>query len=147
MTHSVCSFCHSVCWNTHAITFILQINFGLFLWLYRGYQQIVRILSSHPDCDLNRPNKHGQTPLCTAVREGHVEVVKTLVSAGSDLEWSDTERKSPLIAGVERSQEGTAKVLIESGNWRKGTDRVEWVQERYLFSKLRTHRTLMELGQ
>ncbi|KAJ1470056.1 ankyrin repeat-containing domain protein [Baffinella frigidus] len=46
--------------------------------------------------ELDRVDKNGRTPLASAVRSGHAEVVRTLVASGADANRADSAGWTPL---------------------------------------------------
>lgn len=46
---------------------------------YNGYLEIVRLLLSQPDIDVNKPNKKNSTPLIEACRKGRTDIVRLMV--------------------------------------------------------------------
>ena len=50
---------------------------------------MTQVLIDRPEIQLNRPNTHGQIPLHLAAQNGHLELTRMLVKAGSDLDYAD----------------------------------------------------------
>jgi ankyrin repeat protein len=55
--------------------------------------------------DLNRKNKAGETPLALAVRGGHVEMLKLLLTAGADVNQADHQGQTPLSLMIKKYTE------------------------------------------
>ena len=59
--------------------------------------QVTQVLIDRREIQVNRPNTHGQIPLHLAAQNGHLELARMLVQAGSDLDFADLIGKSGFI--------------------------------------------------
>ena len=50
---------------------------------------MTQVLIDRPEIELNLPNTHGLIPLHLAAQNGHLELSRMLVQAGSDLDFAD----------------------------------------------------------
>ena len=50
---------------------------------------MTQVLIDRPEIQLTKPNTHGQTALHLAAQNGHLELSRMLVQAGSDLDYAD----------------------------------------------------------
>ena len=53
--------------------------------------------------------------MCTASRNGQIDVVRSLLDHGSDIEEKDSDRRTPLAVASKFGQLEVAKLLIERG--------------------------------
>ncbi len=60
-------------------------------------------------------NRGGMSALMFAARDGHIDVVRTLLKAGADPEFTDPDGSTALIVALMNGHWDTAKLLIESG--------------------------------
>ena len=63
----------------------------------------------------NPRNKTGETELMQAVKEGRLDVIKTLLDQGVDLEESDSDGRTALMHGIIKRQIEAVKILLEAG--------------------------------
>lgn len=71
-------------------------------------------------CDLSARDGHGSTPLMLAAGRGLLEVVKTLVAKGVEVNVLDDDGWTALACAVDAKQEECALYLLEeaSASWR-----------------------------
>ncbi|KAL6070270.1 Fem-1 b [Balamuthia mandrillaris] len=89
-------------------------NPPLFGAILSGNLEIVRVLVEN-SCDLNRPNKDGETCLHWAAREGMTRLVEFLVEHGAEMEARSNKQLTPLQVAVLEGQEGVKDVLLKRG--------------------------------
>ncbi|KAL6058165.1 Arf-GAP with coiled-coil, ANK repeat and PH domain-containing protein [Balamuthia mandrillaris] len=89
-------------------------NPPLFGAILSGNLEIVRVLVEN-SCDLNRPNKDGETCLHWAAREGMTRLVEFLVEHGAEMEVRSNKQLTPLQVAVLEGQEGVKDVLLKRG--------------------------------
>jgi len=77
------------------------------------------------------PTPGGKTALLYATREGHLDAVQILVSAGAQLEKSDADGVTPLLTAVLNGQLATARWLIDRG---ANVNAVDWYGETSLWA-------------
>jgi len=65
--------------------------------------------------DVNKVDDQGATPLTSAARQRHPEMVELLVRLGANVNEPNKDGMTPLIAGVMRDHVPTIKVLLEKG--------------------------------
>src|SRR6516164_416525 len=65
--------------------------------------------------DVNKVDDQGATPLTSAARQRHPEMVALLVRLGANVNEPNKDGMTPLIAGVMRDHVPTIKVLLEKG--------------------------------
>jgi ankyrin repeat protein len=63
--------------------------------------------------DVNKINDQGATPLTSAARQRHPEMVELLIGLGADVNQPNKDGMTPLIAAVMRDHVPTIKVLLE----------------------------------
>ena len=65
--------------------------------------------------DINKASNYGCTPLYTASKNGHVEVVKVLLKANVDVNKADNDSETPLhMASIEGNEE-VVRLLLDHG--------------------------------
>lgn len=80
-----------------------------------GRSDLLELLLKH-DAAIDLLNRVGQSALCIAAKNGDVHLVKQLLSAGADVNATDTlYGLSALIGGVVGSDTSIVKMLIEAG--------------------------------
>src|SRR6188508_3057891 len=62
-----------------------------------------------------QPILESSTDLLNAAKSGNVDEVKRLISAGTDLEIRDADRRTPLMLATLGNHVEVAKMLIENG--------------------------------
>jgi ankyrin repeat protein len=77
------------------------------------------------------PIPGAKTPLLYAAREGHMEVVKLLLSAGAEIEKSDANGVTPLLMAILNDRLALATFLIETG---ANVKAVDWYGQTPLFA-------------
>lgn len=66
-----------------------------------GNNKIVTLLLAHPVCDVNMRIRGGETPIHHAAREGHIDVISTLVEKGAKLDDMDELGDTPLLLAAQ----------------------------------------------
>lgn len=77
----------------------------------------------NPRPDINAVNLLHQTPLFVASREGHVEVVRKLLSAGASVTVPDSQGMLPTAAAAARGETRICKALLRAGSEPLSVDR------------------------
>jgi ankyrin repeat protein len=72
------------------------------------------IIESEPN-SINTADEGGQTPLHYASGEGHIDIVRFLVSKGVDVNVRDDEGDTPLHYVADSGHTEIAKLLVSSG--------------------------------
>jgi ankyrin repeat protein len=73
--------------------------------------------------NLNSETSSGQTPLMLACRQGNLEICKTLIDAGADINYLDREKHPAIHYAVVEDNSGIVEYLIKNGaaiNYRDG---------------------------
>ena len=65
--------------------------------------------------DVNKVDDQGATPLTSAARQRHPEMVELLISLGADVNRPNNDGMTPLVAAVMRDHVPTIKVLLAKG--------------------------------
>jgi uncharacterized protein len=60
-------------------------------------------------------NRGGMSALMLAAREGHVEVLRTLLKVGADVNFTDPDGSTPLLVALMNGHWDAARLLIDSG--------------------------------
>ncbi|KAF4834587.1 putative ankyrin repeat protein L25 [Colletotrichum tropicale] len=66
---------------------------------------------------------NSNSPIQTAVRSGHAEVVRALVEGGADFNAKDEEGSNPLLEAAGRGYEGVVRILVDNGSDLHVTDK------------------------
>ncbi|KAJ5381896.1 ankyrin [Penicillium cataractarum] len=84
-----------------------------------GHLDLVSYLITDSRCDLNWLDEANRHPLWWAAHQGHLEVVKLLVEAGSDFKLATSEDNgwTPLYAAASKNHEDVVKYLLGLGAW------------------------------
>ncbi|KAK3913362.1 Ankyrin repeat domain-containing protein 50 [Frankliniella fusca] len=72
-------------------------------------------LSSCPEADLERTDRHGQTPLNLAARHGHADVVEVLLVGGAQVDHADRDGWTALRAAAWGGHRQVVDLLLEAG--------------------------------
>ncbi|KAH0543887.1 hypothetical protein FGG08_001788 [Glutinoglossum americanum] len=80
----------------------------------RRDEAVVRLLVEK-GADLESRTSSGQTPLSSAVEEGHETVVKLLLEKGADPESKTNSGQTPLLLAAEKGHKTAVKLLVEKG--------------------------------
>ncbi|MCF6808536.1 ankyrin repeat domain-containing protein [Thiotrichales bacterium 19S9-12] len=64
---------------------------------------------------LNKPNKHGQSPLMIAIINNKTEMVKFLLAQGADVNCQNENGSSPLHQAAIKGHENIVKLLLKKG--------------------------------
>jgi ankyrin repeat protein len=75
-----------------------------------------------PDRGRRAPTPGGMTPLMYASRDGRMEIVRTLLDAGADINVRDANDITPLIAAITNNHPDVARFLIDRGADVKAVD-------------------------
>jgi ankyrin repeat protein len=75
-----------------------------------------------PDRGRRAPTPGGMTPLMYASRDGRMEIVRTLLDAGADINVRDANDITPLIAAITNNHPDVARLLIDRGADVKAVD-------------------------
>jgi len=76
----------------------------------------VRSLLDLDGININYSDKHGCTPLYAASQEGNIDIVKELITAGSNVNQAHTtDGASPLYMASQKGHLAVVKVLINAG--------------------------------
>ena len=80
-----------------------------------GHNEIVKLLLSHPNIDVNKDNK-GATPLYVGCSRGHIEIVNSLLTHTNIDVNKDFNGKTPLINACEKGHNEIVKLLLLQRN-------------------------------
>ena len=65
--------------------------------------------------DVNQPDNQGWTPLISAARQRHDDMINLLIELGADVSLAKSDGTTPLIAAASRDHVPSIKVLLEHG--------------------------------
>lgn len=88
---------------------------ALFRAISTGNINMVGLLLSREDIDVNAVGHFAETPLMTAVSHNQPAVAKLLIEAGSDVNHVNAFKKTILMTSVEKGDAEIVKLLIEGG--------------------------------
>ena len=80
-----------------------------------GNNEIVKLLLSHPNCDVNIRIRGGEIPIHHAAREGHDDVLSTLLDNGAILDDKDELGDTPLLLAAQNGHVDLVYKLITLG--------------------------------
>ena len=80
----------------------------------RGYVDTADALCSDPTLNLDWANNLGETPLLTAARLGHGEVVAVLASHGANVNQRADNGSTPLMVAAEEGQTSVVRYLLHA---------------------------------
>ena len=80
-----------------------------------GYLTVVQCILERGTETVNKSYAHGQTPLCWASRNGHLEIVKTLIAAKAEVNKSSVYGYTSLSIALAYNRYEVAAVLREAG--------------------------------
>ena len=80
-----------------------------------GNNEIVKLLLSHPDCDVNIRIRGGEIPIHHAAREGDIAVLTTLLEHGALLDDKDELGDTPLLLAAQNNHIDVVYKLISLG--------------------------------
>jgi ankyrin repeat protein len=88
--------------------------------LRKVHQLVERIFGDYfledlPEIEVNSLDREGMTPLGYAVAQGHIEVVKFLLSKGVDVNQSDPWYRTPLFYAIENGDLPMVELLHAKG--------------------------------
>lgn len=86
-------------------------NTALHLAAQKGYYDIAEILLREEWCEVDLPNKHGETPLVVAARNGHWSIVEQLLLAGANINIEDSQGDTALHISLRVMEEETNQRL------------------------------------
>lgn len=90
-------------------------NTGRFLHYAIRKNRIQYIPELLKKCNIEEKNKHGDTPLHTAVHERNLDIVKLLIWNGANVDTKNKKGNSVLHDAVRTDQLSTVQILIEAG--------------------------------
>lgn len=79
-----------------------------------GHIEVIKILLSSRDIDINAKNVYGHTPLYYACWNGYDEILKLLISNGAVLDVTDNNGNTPLHTACHFGRIEIVKILIEN---------------------------------
>ncbi|KAF0885018.1 photoreceptor ankyrin repeat protein isoform X1 [Crocuta crocuta] len=90
---------------------------GLMVACYRGFENVVALLSRCPFLDVNQQDKEGDTALMLAAQAGHVPLVSLLLNyyPGLDLERRDQRGLTALMKAAIRDKSECVAALLMAG--------------------------------
>lgn len=74
---------------------------------------VVALLAEGADPDSH--DRHGNTALTFAARDGHFDMADALIAAGATVDWQDGERVTPLILAAHKNHPAVARLLLDQG--------------------------------
>ncbi|ETK79448.1 hypothetical protein F441_14997 [Phytophthora nicotianae CJ01A1] len=87
----------------------------LHLVVRANHNEIVDLLLSHSDIQVNVADHEGKTPLLHAVLLENYAFVQVLIEAGTDVNIYDQDGHTPLFVASQVQSENLVKVLLENG--------------------------------
>lgn len=88
---------------------------ALFRAAAAGDADTVRELVASPNIDINAIDENWNTPLMTAAREGHDEVVQALIIAKANINARNKQGKTALALAADGAHDETVRVLVQAG--------------------------------
>jgi ankyrin repeat protein len=88
---------------------------ALFRAAAAGDVDTVRELVASPNVDINAIDENWNTPLMQAAREGHDEVVQTLIIAKANINARNKQGKTALALAADGAHDETVRVLVQAG--------------------------------
>ncbi len=82
----------------------------LYLAVFSGHTDVVKMLLSHPKIDVNPENT-----LFVAAQRGHAEVASLLLEKGADVNQAMNDGASPLCIAVEKNHAEVTSLLSRRG--------------------------------
>ncbi|MFH0821415.1 MAG: ankyrin repeat domain-containing protein [Pseudomonadota bacterium] len=76
--------------------------------------------------DVNAKNKDGLTPFMSAVKNGDLDMAKSLIEMGADVNTPDDHGKTALISAAWYGRLEIAELLIEKGAHLEAKDSLGW---------------------
>ena len=77
---------------------------------------VKQILFDHPHININaRGAWDGMTALHWAADKGHIDIVRTIIKAGSEVDSRDSNKWTPLMVAVQKNQLEVAQLLMSLG--------------------------------
>ena len=78
-----------------------------------SFNKVARILVE-ADCDVNRANKRGETPLITAAKMNCVDVARVLLTGECDVNRDDADRRTALLTAAEAGYTTMVETVIRA---------------------------------
>ena len=88
---------------------------ALFRAAAAGEVNTVKELVASPNVDVNAIDDDWNTPLMIAAREGHDEVVQTLIIAKANINARNRQGKTALALAADGAHDETVRVLVQAG--------------------------------
>ena len=88
---------------------------ALFHAVAAGDVDTVRELIASPNVDINALDEDWNTPLMVAAREGHDEIVQTLIIAKANINARNRQGKTALALAADGGHDETVRVLVQAG--------------------------------
>ena len=81
-----------------------------------GHGEVIQVFLRHkPTLKINQADSFGLTPLMEAVRSGHIEVAKLLVSLGADVNLQTKTQSTCLTFAAEKNNLAMVEFLLSCG--------------------------------
>ncbi|KAF3916932.1 Ankyrin-2 [Orbilia brochopaga] len=93
-------------------------NYGRDPWdtaAEKGNISIIRLLLKTGGINLEKTNGDGFTPLTGAISKGQESVVRALIEAGADVNFTPVGGRTPLLEACAKGYHGIAQLLLENG--------------------------------
>ena len=83
------------------------------LWnaAYEGHAQVVKLLLTEGNAEVDKPHNDGRTPLFAAAQWGRTEAVKLLLRGGADKNIKSNNGKTPLMRAKEKGHQAVVALL------------------------------------
>ena len=82
-----------------------------FYWACDGRPSCVRELLKDSRVKVNEPNNYGETPLCIAARNGHLEVIKWWIASGREIDLGEPGNER--ADAIRRAEGMTRRMSLE----------------------------------
>ena len=83
---------------------------------------LIYLMQSSHNFDVNTRNCHQETILHIAAKKGYIEMISYLLTQGADIEASDSENLTPLLAATKLNKRESVKILLIKGADRNAFD-------------------------
>ena len=80
-----------------------------------GNNKIVQLLLSKPECDVNIYIQRGEGPIHHAAKQGHLDVLTTLLLNGAKPDFENAHGDTPLLLAAQQNHSNVVKELISHG--------------------------------
>ena len=67
------------------------------------------------NCKVNQVDTYGQSPMFYASREGHLDVIKKLVSYGGDIDLVDNNGQTPIFYAIKGGKAQVVEFMLQNG--------------------------------